>query len=811
MVADLIKEQIELEKRTCEKAINRYYIEKAKQPFGATQAGTKLTSIVLEDYTQAIQKYLNDYLSGKAVKSTIAANVISRNPVEIVAFVAARVIFNAVATKHTITSVYKAIGQALEDELKMRECKGENKKYYETIQRDLNSRQAKANRRKYITTGVFEKRLDFHVDRWTITEKFHAGIVLLNLFIDTTGLVKFVDSYTKKNKCVRTLEITETLLDFVQKADEKLEVLNPIFVPMVCKPKDWTGIFEGGYISPYLKRNRLIKNDDREYLNRIKNEIPTKVYTALNHIQSTAWQINKEVLNVVKELWNIGKPIAEIPCREDKPIMSFPFPDKTQDSTYTEEETEIVKQWKRETYETHKENVKMRSQRLLTATLINIAEQFRQYDKIYFPYNMDFRGRMYPIPVLLQPQGSDLAKGLLRFSEGKALNDTGKKWFKIQGANLFGYDKVSYAERVLWTDKEADRILSYAENPVDNTGWAEADKPFQFLAWCFEFRDFYNNPDNFKSHLPVQLDGTCNGLQHYSALLKDKVAGKAVNLINTPKPSDIYETVADKLKEKLKTDNSETSKKWLQLGINRKLTKRPVMVLPYGGTQLSCREYVTEYLNDNYSNDYLWKFFGQGETPNACIFSVSQHLSRFLWQSIKEVLRSAIVGMSFLKSVAKAVKGSPIEWINPLGLRIRQGYKSRTHHIIRTELYGKIKSINVKTDTTILDNIRQQNGICPNYIHSMDAACLMLYLNKCKEVGINSIMSVHDCYGTHAADTETSARLLREAFVEVYERPLIDDFIYDVLDNANVETEIEQPETGGLDIKEVLKSDYFFN
>ncbi len=104
------------------------------------------------------------------------------------------------------------------------------------------------------------------------------------------------------------------------------------------------------------------------------------------------------------------------------------------------------------------------------------------------------------------------------------------------------------------------------------------------------------------------MDGTCNGLQHYSALLRDEKGGAAVNLINSDKPSDIYAKVAEKLEEKLNKirqskipEDAEKATKWINLGINRKLTKRPVMVLPYGGTMLSCREYIEEYLTDNYS------------------------------------------------------------------------------------------------------------------------------------------------------------------------------------------------------------------
>lgn len=194
----------------------------------------------------------------------------------------------------------------------------------------------------------------------------------------------------------------------------------------------------------------------------------------------------------------------------------------------------------RETYETHKRNVQKRSVRILVAQILRIANQFSKYEKIWFPYQMDFRGRIYPIPVLLQPQGSDLAKGLLRFAEGKEVDENSVKWLKIHGANVYGYDKESYENRIRWIDERADEIISYAENPLQNRGWTEADKPFQFLAWCFEYNDYLSNPDTFRTHIPIQLDGTCNGLQHYSALLRDPVGGAAVNLTNALKPNDIY-------------------------------------------------------------------------------------------------------------------------------------------------------------------------------------------------------------------------------------------------------------------------------
>lgn len=832
---DLIAKQIEIEKKMTETSIDAYHreLQKAKmnQSFGCTAVATQLLSRILDNYTKAIQQYLDDYSKGKAVRSTFAAEVINRlSDVNVVAFLTAKTILNAMFVRVSSQALYKSIGQALEDEYKMRAFKNENKHYYESIQKDLNNRGAKSNRKKNITTGVFNHRLGFHLDRWTITEKFQTGLVLTRLFIESTGLIEFEDVYMK-NKHLKYLIPANQLVAWMEQTNAKLELLQPFFLPMVCKPKEWTSVLDGGYISPYLKRNKLVKNNSKEYLQKLETMEMPIVYEAINHLQNTEWQINRRLLDTVNKLWEEGKAVAELPDREDEPLIPYPYPELNKEDAKTPEQIEVIKKWKRDTYEIHKRNVAKRSNRILVSQILRIANQFQRYDKIYFPHQMDFRGRLYPIPVLLQPQGTDLAKGLLHFTRGKPVDKNSVKWLEIHGANVYGYDKESYEERVRWTREHSSEIQSYAQNPLQDRGWAEADKPFQFLAFCFEYDDYLNNPNSFTSHIPIQLDGTCNGLQHYSALLRDEVGGRAVNLINSQKPSDIYAKVAERLKEKLNEtinisniSNDMSSNAldvhtgsfathWLELGINRKLTKRPVMVLPYGGTLLSCREYIGEYLTDNYSPNFLWKHFGIGNTPNECIFQVSTWLSKYLWGAINDTLKAATVGMAYLRKVARVVTKEKhfLEWLTPAGLLVRQAYKSRKKKMIRTELYGSIIKTTVNIDQESLDVQRQLNGICPNFIHSLDASCLMLYLLKCKKAGIDAFMTVHDCYGTWASDTDTSAKLLREAFVDVYKQPILENFTEDITKDIE-NTELPKlPEKGKLDIYEVLHSDYFFN
>ena len=72
----------------------------------------------------------------------------------------------------------------------------------------------------------------------------------------------------------------------------------------------------------------------------------------------------------------------------------------------------------------------------------------------------------------------------------------------------------------------------------DEPHWYRAENPFQFLATCLEIHRALasGDPAAFRSRLPVHQDGSCNGLQHYAALGRDSVGGRAVNLTPVPRP-----------------------------------------------------------------------------------------------------------------------------------------------------------------------------------------------------------------------------------------------------------------------------------
>jgi len=188
------------------------------------------------------------------------------------------------------------------------------------------------------------------------------------------------------------------------------------------------------------------------------------------------------------------------------------MPDKPHDIDTNEV---ALREWKWKARDVHSSNVSLRRDRMKQQQLLDLATKFRDETAIYFPHNLDFRGRVYPVPQTLHPQGSDNVKALLRFSEGKPLGDDGARWLAIHGANTFGVDKVSFDERVEWVEENQHHIWACAQDPFGYQWWTEADKPWSFLAFCFEWQSYCLDPETFVSHIPIALDGSCNGLQHF--------------------------------------------------------------------------------------------------------------------------------------------------------------------------------------------------------------------------------------------------------------------------------------------------------
>ncbi|GAB7326072.1 hypothetical protein MBLNU13_g10100t1 [Cladosporium sp. NU13] len=366
-------------------------------------------------------------------------------------------------------------------------------------------------------------------------------------------------------------------------------------MPMVVQPRPWTSWNEGGYLkySTNILRLPISDRSGKDYFMAadMKGDVK-QVYAGLNALSQVPWHINHDVLKVQLEAWNTGEEIANFAPLNPN-LNTPPEPEPSSDPT-------ARRVWLQEVRELENKRVGYHSQRCFQNFQLEIAKSMAN-ETLYFPHNMDFRGRAYPVPPYLNHMGADNARGLLVFGEGKELGVAGLRWLKIHLANVAGYDKASLQEREDYTMAHLDDIYDSVRNPLGGRRWwLESEDAWQTLAACFELTNALDSPDptKFVSHLPTHQDGTCNGLQHYAALGGDKAGAAQVNLEPSDRPADIYTAVANAVIDEVNRDSEAGNPiaKMLQGKITRKVVKQPVMTNVYGVTFFGAKAQVKKQL-----------------------------------------------------------------------------------------------------------------------------------------------------------------------------------------------------------------------
>lgn len=370
-------------------------------------------------------------------------------------------------------------------------------------------------------------------------------------------------------------------------------------------------------------------------------------------------------------------------------------------------------------------------------------------------------------------------------------------------------------------------IEAIALRPHSALHWTKADSPFQFLAACFALADFWFRPGEV-CRLPVAMDATCSGIQHFSAMALDEVGGEAVNLVPSERRRDIYADVAERFARLLKhaaeadfdrtvawhsadgfpVDNSQAAEWWLSLDPDRSLAKRPVMVVPYGGKFQSTIEYTFDWLARERRDNIPWP---EADMRKAAAWGASR-----LWQAINETIVGARDVMTFCQKCAAALDDTDegLVWVTPTGFPVFMAYRQFKQTHIKSVLGTEQIRIYQRGIGGPKNKAKTRNSVAPNFVHSMDAAHLALTVEAASKAGIKHFAMIHDSFATHAADAVKLAAILRQTFAEMYSADVLEHFRLDLMDQATPDGRARFPasfERGSLDIQAVRRSTYFFS
>ena len=760
----------------------------------------------------------------------------------------------------TLSYIAVAIGTALKKEADIEkfyqyeEAKGADMKWLKSSMDKAIEQRARSSYKVAYAVNRMHKE-GYNGLSWSTQDMNVLGAKIIEMLIAGSNFYTLVDRQID-TKTIKCLEVGEWFAQAWQKQEAKL-ISNAVkHLPTIIPPRHWSSPYDGGYYGASCLQTQLIRLNVlggteavKTYTSKLAMVDLGNIYAALNAMQDTPFKINKDILNTLKEIYASGGVLGGVPRTE--PFEKLPR--LPEDATKEE-----VREHKKKAVGIYKQEEARKSKALRCLIAIKTAERFAEYDSIYFPWNVDYRGRCYPIPTALSPQGDDVQKSLLLFAKGTPLaSNEDLKWLKIHGANLSGNDKISFKERIAWVEAHKTDIVNSAEDPLGYRWWYEVSKgdyPMEFLAFCFEYRKLltyiekYGNAKGFVSNLPLAFDGTCSGLQHFSALLRDEVGGQAVNLMPSDTVQDIYSIVANKVnklllkdaiegtedsfktnkdgevmldkegKPQVKYGDKTLAQNWVnfnrikfgQDGITRKVCKRSVMTLAYGSKQYGFKENLLADIIHPYVLDH------PEDNPFLSPNQAAIYMAKLIWDSVKTTVIKAVEGMEWLQKVADLIchDNHVVTWNTPNGFPVQQNYMKMKQETIQLRFNkARVRFYNQR-ETDDVDNRAQRNGIAPNFIHSMDACHLQRVVNAMKQLGDDNFMMIHDSFGTDCAHAGLLYKVIRQEFVNLYkDQNHLANFLESVkylIGDDKLSKVPEVPAFGNLDLDLVKQSDFCF-
>ena len=579
----------------------------------------------------------------------------------------------------------------------------------------------------------------------------------------------------------------ESVHDVIERGHELRRTMRPRYLPMIVKPYPWNADADGGYVHI---RTPFISRPSRDQKQALKEADLTGVREAMNAIAGTAWRVNRRVHTVATQIRERGGGIAGIPGGSVIPLPERP------DSL--EKGSPEERLWKRDRVNAYRAEIRRKAETMEYFYRFGVADRFVNTDAIYFPHQLDFRSRAYPVPPHLNHQGDDFCRGMLELADAKTVTNRGSLWLRIEAANCYGLDKASLVQRMSWSKHKESEIERVARDPMGTLDWwTKADKPWQFLAACFALADG-------GERLPVGVDGTWNGMQHYTALGRDHIAAEVVNAMpanEDDEPQDAYTKIARKVADRVSRDAAKGNRiaAIVLPYVGRPAVKQTAMTSVYGVTMIGAREQVRGRLRE-------------AGLQREDLYEASKYLSFIVLDAIGNVCVGARAIMDWLRDCARAAMKSglnvPIGWTTPLGMPVVQPYRSWKNRRIRT--VGHSLTVLVEDESSPLATHRQTAGFAPNYIHSLDATHMMMTAVECAERNI-AFAAVHDSYRSHAATMDELSVVLREQFIAMHDAPLL-DILHSQLAARYPGTDFPAPPPRGeFDIRNILNAPYFFS
>jgi DNA-directed RNA polymerase len=718
----------------------------------------KTRSRIERGHTGAAFKEIHDFLGD--IEAEVLAAITCKITIDKV--------FSTKQKSNQVQNVMDCIGQAVEDECKIRFYEQNVPGLLHKIKEKYWHKSIGTKQKVSVITTLINRFDVPHWKTWGRLNRIKLGGWLLDNLCNASNWFDRQTVYEGKKQ----INLVVPSIDFLLQKDklmETAELFSPIAWPMLIEPNDWSETQAGGYLlNEVMMGYDMVRRGDPF---SIQGEQPINF---LNKIQKVAYTLNPFVVDVAETLLKKGREVGKF-----IPIVEMPLPPKPVDIA---ENYDSRMDYRRRAAEVCNVNAQAFQKSCRTRMTMNAVKQFKDKDKFFIPWSFDYRGRAYPIPAFLTPQDTDFGKSLLCFYKQAFMTPEAEQWLAFQVATTYGLDKATMQERLKWAQDNITIIKAVATDPINNLPeWEAADEPWQFLAACDEYYHCVEACTRNYTRLPIATDATCSGLQILAGLARDASTAKLVNVLPSDKPQDAYKVVA----ETAKPDCPES----IQPYMDRKTVKRVVMTVPYNAKPFSNRSYIREALTEkgvSISKEEL------SETVAA------------VRKAMDKIVPGPMAVMKWIeKEVANAIDEGQdkLKWVTPSGFVVTQKLMKSKFQKIELRLLGRCQIKVATGDTDKVDRAHHKNATAPNLIHSLDASLLHL-----SALRFNAPISlIHDSVLCRATDMSVLSTIVRETYMHLFAEH---DYLTSFAEQINAKT--KPPMINTLEPSSVIDSTYFF-
>ena len=860
---DLVKQELERESRMQANGAHRY-IKRADKAMPSTKnISNNILANVLPEVALRMRQKIDKQLLPHKGRPPSWITYVQHIDSFVLAGMALNIMVDAVRKGNARNTVYVAIGERIElENIRIAlEIEG-GRKLVTEVENKIMKQSQKFWERRILLKSMIENQKFTTVTTWSPETHVDAAQELVNAVLEVSNIFDTWDRNVKgstKSYFGLLPEASQLIADM----EYREAWLSPIVEPMVVKPNKRTGFVTGGYLDETTASLvPLIKNASYSQRKTLEHQLSTgkklKFMEALNAVQDTPLSINVYALQAVEWAWENDKEISKFPTKvkidqEEMPKDFFNLPIEQQQFFKANQKKTEVK------------NREIDGHIVTMVQDLKVARDLCDFDCFWIVWQFCTRGRIYCASPFCYHR-EDSIKSLFLLANGKVLDDNGQYWLAIHIANVGDFDKVSKKsldDRIQWVMDNQEMIYDVGRNFEKTFDiWKTADKPFQFVAACNAWANFKDFPETYECGIPVSLDGSSSGTQHYSAASLSSSDGQLVNLIDSEVPQDLYGAVADKVNVKLhklidgyipvinrdedgnviKDKTLEIARSWLTPvdtyvngvkeniypGLTRAICKRSVMTYGYSSVKYGFAEQLMEdcisKIDDKVMRGKIERNpFGNDEPQQR---KSANLLAGIIYESVQEVLTSVSEGMKFFSAISGllAHEGKHVKFKNKMEFPMQQKYTHWDVKKVRIFLFDRVTQLKKRAQVSVrtnksrkVDKKKSKQSVSANLIHSQDSCHLLAtVLNMQDNYDINDFFLIHDAFATVPNDVEGMYSAVRESFVDLYDGYCL---LTDVANKARKKLsdegrakldQLEIPKKGALDLHAIMESKYCF-